>query len=243
MPITADPKRFVRLSYGVYAWVTLILVMIPVIAGLSIVPGVLRRRAVARWGARTILRLIGSTVQIVGARLPDPKASVIVANHSSYLDGVILTAVLPPEFTFLIKHEMTRVPVAAFVLRRLGSEFVDREDVRKRHRSARRLVVSVLRGQPIAVFPEGTFDERPGLKPFHLGAFSAAWKAGLLIVPVVIHGARAKLPGDALLPLPGPLSIEICRPLQARDYPSAVALMNGTRAAILERLPEPDLAA
>jgi 1-acyl-sn-glycerol-3-phosphate acyltransferase len=241
VPVAADTKLIVRLGYGIYTWLALTLVMIPVFLGLCLVPRLQRRRAVARWGARAVFRLVGSPVALVGEPLPDAKASVIVANHSSYLDGPILTAVLPPEFTFVIKHEMTRVPIAGFVLARLGSEFVDRDSAPTRHRSARRLLASVLRGRPIAVFPEGTFDEVPGLKPFHLGAFSAAYKAGLKVVPIVIHGARAKFPSGAFFVRPGPLEVEILAPLPAQAFGSASELVEATRAAILERLGEPDL--
>jgi 1-acyl-sn-glycerol-3-phosphate acyltransferase len=241
VPVAAYPNLFVRLSYAAYAWAALTLVMIPVLLGLVLVPGVLRRRRVARWGARTVFRLIGSPVAVTGHPLGEVRASIIVANHASYLDGPILTAVLPPEFMFLIKHEMTRVPVAAFVLRRLGSEFVDRENRHRRHRSARRLLSSARGGHPLAVFPEGTFDGVPGLKPFHLGAFAAAYKAGASVVPVVIHGARAKFPSGAALIRPGPLRVEVCRALPARDYAGPDELMTAARSAILERLDEPDL--
>ncbi len=51
---------------------------------------------------------------------------VVVANHASYLDGVVMTAALPPRFGFVIKREMESVPLAGALLRRLGSEFVER---------------------------------------------------------------------------------------------------------------------
>ena len=97
---------------------------------------------------------------------------VVVANHASYLDGIILTAALPAGFTYLIKYEMSRVPIAGFILRRLGSAFVDRDDRNDRQRTARALHSLATRGSALGFFPEGTFDKAPGLKPFHLGAFA-----------------------------------------------------------------------
>ncbi len=241
MPAAANTRLWIRLLYGCYAWLILLFVVAPVIAGCLAVPGVHRRRALARWGAATGLKLVGSPVKLMGYPLDDADGSVIIANHSSYLDGIILTAALPPEYTFLIKEEMTDVPIAGFVLRRLGSEFVDRESVRKRQRSARRLVAAARAGRAIAVFPEGTFDAQPGLKPFHMGAFRAAFGAGLNVVPTVIRGARAKLPAETWLAAPGPLEVELCPPLSATNFDSEEALMRATRAAMLERLGEPDL--
>jgi len=232
----------IAILYGAYAWLILLFVATPVAAACLALPGVERRRRVARWGAAAVLRLIGSPVRVSGIPIAEPRSSIVVANHSSYLDGIILTAVLPPEYTFLIKSEMMAVPIAGFVLRRLGSEFVDRANQQQRHRSARRLVDAARSGHALAVFPEGTFDERPGLKPFQMGAFRAAYRNGLAVVPVVIHGARAKLPGDTWLPRPGPLAVEICAPAVTGNHADAHDLMRAVRATMLDRLDEPDLA-
>jgi len=218
------------------------LVTTPVILSCLFVPGLKSRRQLARWGAATVFKLIGSPVTVdgqIGERSPLP---LVVANHSSYLDGMILTAVLPPQYTFLIKREMNSVPIAGFILRRLGSEFVDRASAAQRHRSARRLLEHATHGHAIAVFPEGTFDEQPGLKAFHLGAFRAAHRAGLDVVPVTIRGARQKLPSGALLPAPGPLSVTIGELVSADDANNEHRLMRAAREQILEHLREPDLA-
>jgi 1-acyl-sn-glycerol-3-phosphate acyltransferase len=241
MPPTATAGVLFRLIYAAYAWFVLLFVAIPVAVCFLLLPGLERRRAVARWGAGTVFRMIGSPVRIRGEPLSAGDAAVVVSNHQSYLDGIILTAVLPPQYTFLIKREMVQVPLAGFVLSRLGSEFVDRSDASQRHRSARRLVQAAKERKALAVFPEGTFDAAPGLKPFHTGAFRAAWLGGVSIVPVVITGARAKLPSDCWTPRPGPLWVEFCPRLATGDYPDPTALMRAARGAILDRLDEPDL--
>jgi len=238
--LTASASGLLRLLYGLYAWLVLLLVVV-LVAVCLLLPGLERRRAVARWGAATVFRLIGSPVEVRGRVPTNEDVAVVVANHQSYLDGIILTAVLPPQYTFLIKGEMVRVPLASFVLRRLGSEFVDRASSRQRHRSARRLVQAARAGRALAVFPEGTFDGEPGLKPFHHGAFRAAWQAGLPIAPVVITGARDKLPEGTWLPRPGPLAVEFCPIVASGDFADQGALVRVTRDAILQRLGEPDL--
>ena len=106
---------------------------------------------------------------------------------------------------------------------------------------ARRLVQSAKRGWTLAVFPEGTFDTNPGLRSFRTGAFTAAVRGSLPIVPVVIRGARHKMPGDSLMPRPGGLSVHICDAIEADEFDSVDSLINATRAAMLETLGEPDL--
>ena len=233
-------KRLLHAGYGCYAWLALLLVTVPTCVVLAVTPGVERRRRVARAGARLFFRAIGSPVRVEGRTVEPHYPCVVVANHASYLDGIILTAALPAGFTYLIKHQMKRVPIASFVLRRLGSAFVDRSSHGDRHRTARTMLTLASQGVGLGFFPEGTFDATPGLKPFQLGAFTAAARASLPVVPVVIYGSRQKLPAGRFLPAPGPLRIRICDPVMGQ--PSPHELMAQTRRAMLAHLGEPDLA-
>lgn len=230
-----------RIAYGIYAWAALIVVVIPCTILLCITPGIMRRRRLVKASSQLVCWLTGSAIEQTGWAIPPGYACIVIANHSSYLDGIVLTAALPPRFAFLIKQEMASVPLAGFVLKQIASEFVDRRNPTDRHRMARRLVETAHRGWTLAVFPEGTFDETPGLKHFHTGAFAAAISGGLPILPVVIRGARAKLPSGVNLPRPGSLGIHVCEPLMPDDYASAEALIGAARRALLEHLDEPDL--
>ena len=235
--------RTLHFAYGCYAWLALVVIVIPMCVMLAVMPGLDRRRRVARNSARLFFLAIGSPVRVTGSAVQSHYPCVVVANHASYLDGMILCAALPPGFTYLINTEMSRMPIAGFILRRLGSAFVDRDDRRDRHRTARALHMLATRGSALGFFPEGTFDKAPGLKAFHLGAFSAAARAKLPVIPVVIYGARWKLPSGGLLPRPGPLRVHICEPVRASAADAtARALMAKTRRAMLEHLDEPDLA-
>jgi len=235
-------NRIAHVCYGCYAWLALLAIAALSCVLLAVTPGVERRRQVAKAGARLFFRAIGSPVRVEGSTVQPPYPCVVVANHASYLDGIILTAALPAGFTYLIKHQMKRVPIASFILRRLGSAFVDRSSHGDRHRTARTMLTLASQGVSLGFFPEGTFDATPGLKPFQLGAFTAAARASLPVVPIVIYGSRHKLPAGGFLPKPGPLRIRICDPVAASDPPSPRELMAQTRRAMLAHLGEPDLA-
>src|SRR5690606_40876589 len=85
-----------------------------------------RRGRIGHVTARLFCELAGMQVRLLDeGRLPRGPC-VIVANHASYLDGVVLKASLPARFCFVIKKEVSRIPVAGMLLRRIGSEFVDR---------------------------------------------------------------------------------------------------------------------
>jgi 1-acyl-sn-glycerol-3-phosphate acyltransferase len=233
----------VRAVYGSYTWVALLAIVIPMCVLLAIAPRLHQRRRIARRAARLFLRVIGSPIRVEGSAIEPHYPCVVVANHASYLDGIILTAALPAGFTYLIKRQMASVPIAGFVLRRLGSAFVNREDMHDRKRIARTLMGLARRGDALGFFPEGTFSADPGLKPFHLGAFSAAARAKLPVVPIVIYGSRRKLPSKRLLAAPGPLRVRICDPLDVARHETARDLMQAARRAMLAHLDEPDLAA
>jgi 1-acyl-sn-glycerol-3-phosphate acyltransferase len=231
-------------AYGLACWVTFTLVALGLVAVVAILPGISRRRAATRWGARLFLALAAARPRVSGLeQLPD-EPCVVVANHASYLDGVILTAVLPPRFAFVIKREMTRVPLVHFLLRRIGSQFVERFDTRRGAADARRILALAESQHSLAFFPEGTFRPEPGLRRFQSGAFAAAARGRTPVVPVVIRGSRAMLGADMRLPRRTPLEVIVKPPVRHNGEDDAVAtLRTASRDSILEELAEPDLVA
>jgi 1-acyl-sn-glycerol-3-phosphate acyltransferase len=170
----------------------------------------------------------------------------VVANHASYLDGLVFSAALPPRFGFVIKREMARVPLAGSMLRRIGSEFVERFNRRQGASDARRVLRNAVSGHSLVFFPEGTFSSRPGLLKFHAGAFITAARAGCPVVPAVVRGTRAALAPDRPLPRRALIEVEILPAVVATrtELEAASAeLRERARAAILSHLNEPDLAA
>lgn len=239
------PKHFFgRLGHVVFgAWSTLafVAVALPVVALAAVLPGLERRRRLVRSGAAACFALTATRLEVSGLHhLPD-SGCIVVANHSSYLDGIVLTAVLPPRFGFVIKREMTRVPLAHFLLRRIGSEFVERFDPHRGANDARRIMRRARSRASLAFFPEGTFRREPGLRRFHPGAFVAATRAGVPVVPVVIRGSRAMLPAEQLLPRPGRLEVIVQPPIEPPADQPVRGLLQSARQSILAELDEPDL--
>jgi len=228
--------------YGVFAAATFAAIMVPTICLLAITPGQHNRRALAHKVAALIFYVTGVTPRVSGRENLPSEPCVVVANHASYLDGIILTAVLPPRFTFVIKREMAGMPLAGFMLRRLGSAFVERFD---RHRSAidaRHIMQIAATGESLTFFPEGTFRREPGLRRFHNGAFVAAKRSQLALVPIVIRGSRDILPAGRMLPVPGTIEVTINAPITPDQAgPDAIDPLAACRKSILKGLNEPDL--
>ena len=136
------------------------------------------------------------------------------------------------------------MPLAGLLLKRIGSEFVDRFNRHAGGLDARRLLKAADAGQSLVFFPEGTFVERPGVGKFHTGAFAIAARVGLPVVPVAIRGTRYILPSGRYLPRFGRIDIEILPPLpvSATDTGAVLAIRDQARSRIVNALGEPDLA-
>jgi len=230
-------------AYGVCALAvfSLLLVIATVLA--LVVPRLEWRRRITHRLAQLAVPVLGVRLVVEGLERLPPDSSVVVANHASYLDGVVMKAALPPRFSFVIKREAASMPVAGFLMKRIGSEFVDRHTEGGRRRDAMRVLRRAEEGQALVFFPEGTFDDVPGLKRFHVGAFAAAVRGGMPVVPAVIHGARRAMPNGALVVRPGLVRVEILDPITVPETANAAdALRCEARRRILQRLDEPDLA-
>lgn len=228
---------------GLWAWAVLCLHLPAALAALWLLP-----RPAWRWGscrvlARSCLRLAGYRIDTTGlAHLPDGSC-VLVANHASYLDGLVLAAALPAPVRFVAKGELAGHRLLGPLLSRLGARFVDRLDARRSVADARELAEAARHGPPLLFFAEGTFQRAPGLLPFRLGAFQTAAVAGIPVLPVALAGTRSLLPDGDWLPHPAALQVTLCAPLQAAGtgWHDLIGLRDATHAAVLAHCGEPAL--
>ena len=236
-----------RLIYGLYAALLFLVVALVALLGVLLMPTLEMRRGTARIAARSFFFFAGMPVKRVGRRNLPSGQCIVVANHASYLDGVVMTAALPARFGFVVKREMNTVPLAGLLLRRIGTEFVDRFNRHKGGTDARRVLRTATSGQSLVFFPEGTFTPTVGLGKFHTGAFAIAARAACPVVPAVILGTRRNMPATRVLPRPGPLEVRFGLPIapiaEGPEVDPALALRDQSRQAILQELGEPDLAA
>jgi 1-acyl-sn-glycerol-3-phosphate acyltransferase len=244
--LNSRPPVLLALPYTLYAVAVFTILALAILVVLLVLPGLERRRRLVRAGARFALACMGQRIRLLHAERLPAGPCVVVVNHTSYLDGVVMTAALPARFGFVIKREMDAVPVANLLLRRIGAEFVDRGRTQRSARDARRLLKAAHGAVSMVFFPEGTFGAEPGLLRFHSGAFVFAVRAGLPLVPVALRGTRRALAPGGVLAWPARIDVDILdaiAPAPASDADSAVpALRETARAAILAHCGEPDRA-
>lgn len=241
-PATRGPGSYL---YGIYAWLAFLACLIPAILATALLPGLERRRKTVTACARAAFLLCGISLTVRGEEKLPANECIVVANHASYVDGVILQAVLPSRFSFVIKGEANSMPFLGFLLRRVGARFVDRFSAVGSARDARKLIRAASKGESLAFFPEGTFLPEAGLGKFRAGAFAAAINGNVAVAPVVISGSRRILGGGTILPRHGHLRIEVLNPIEPSDaaFADGKKLAELSRQRILQVLDEPDLLA
>jgi 1-acyl-sn-glycerol-3-phosphate acyltransferase len=235
-------RRSLHLLYGCYAALAFALVAIPVCALVIVMPTLPLRRAVGRAGTRLSMWAIGQPLRIQGLEQLPKSPCVCVANHASYLDGLVLTAALPARFTFLVQSRAAHWPLVGRTLARMGVVFVNRGSAREAAQTTRDLLRRLQHGNSLTIFAEGTFERPAGLMAFHSGAFVLASKAQVPVVPAVIRGTRQLFGDGQRLPGWSRVSIEFlpALPPQGAGRDAANTLRDAARAAILARCGEPD---
>ena len=240
--------RLARLSrealYAAWWWVVFAAVFLFGSLAVLTLPRVAWRWSALRWIGRGALAAMGVPVSTAGIERIPQRDAMLVFNHSSYADALVLTAVLPGEPAIVAKRELSGQFIAGLLLRRLEIPFVERYDVSGSLADAEALITLAREGRILVFFPEGTFTRRAGLSAFYLGAFKIAAEANLAILPGVIRGTRSMLRSDQWFPRHTAISVEIGQPItpSGTDFNSVLWLRDAVRDFILSRCGEPDLA-
>ena len=238
-------QSLLRGVYSGYAWCLFYMLAVPVWFMVVLLPRKGWRWSVMRIASRLLARLSGTPLVVNGHdNLKNDHPVVLVANHMSYLDGLVLVAAFPLELNFVAKAEFKQRFVPRLFLSRMGAEFIERFDVEQGVDGARRITQTGARGKSLLFFPEGTFQRIPGLLPFRMGAFVAAAEADMPVMPIAIRGTRNMLRAGSWFIRRGVITVTIGKPIrpEGSGWPAAVTLRDRAREEILRHCGEPDLA-
>jgi 1-acyl-sn-glycerol-3-phosphate acyltransferase len=232
-----------EMLYAAWWWVVVAMSFVLAWFAVMLLPRRSWRWAGVRAIARAGLAAVGVPVAVIGVdRIPHGNA-MLVFNHSSYMDALVLSAILPGEPVYVAKRELAGQIFAGPFLRRLGALFVERYEISASLADTEAVIAAARQGRNIVFFPEGTFTRRPGLSEFYLGAFKVAAQADLPVLPGIIRGTRTMLRGDQWFPRWTPLSIRIEEPIKSSgtDFASLVRLRDAVRQVVLAHCGEPDI--
>jgi 1-acyl-sn-glycerol-3-phosphate acyltransferase len=158
-----------------------------------------RARLTSAW-SRLVLRAIGIRIEVrqgfafmagsvsgpppvTGG--PSGSAPLVVANHVSWLDPLVMAAVLPCRP--LAKREVRAWPVVGLLAAGAGALFIDRDRLLALPAAVDGVAAALADGHPVVAFPEGTTWCGRGMGSFRPAVFQAALDAGAPVRPVAIR--------------------------------------------------------
>jgi len=121
-------------------------------------------------------------------RVPRYGPGIVVSNHISSLDPLLIQSVCPRLITWMMAKEYFGNPILDWVFNTVGVIPVERSG--KDLASTRAAMRALADGRVLGIFPEGRISETPQLLKFHTGAAMMALKTQSPVYPVYIHGTQ-----------------------------------------------------
>jgi len=169
-------------------------------------------------------------LSVIGMERLPPGPAVLVANHVSWLDPLILPVALPRKPAFLAMEELWRMPVISLIMRAYGPLAIPLRRDTIDAAALKRAREALARGALLIVFPEGGISPDGQLRPFHRGAALLASRAGVPLVPVAITGTADALPLGRIWPRARPITVRVGTPIPPGDG-TREALVSATEGA------------
>jgi 1-acyl-sn-glycerol-3-phosphate acyltransferase len=192
---------------------------------------------VAHVWAKSIIAFSGVKVTVTGLKNIHPEKSYIyMCNHQSNFDIPVLLAFLAVQFRWLAKAELFKIPVFGQGMRGAGYISIDRSNQASAFESISEAARKIKNGVSVMIFPEGTRSKDGKIKAFKKGGFVLAVDSGVPIVPVILKGTYAIMPKGRLRINPGPVDLEIQKPIETCGYTreSKAVLMDRVKAVMCE---------
>lgn len=156
--------------------------------------------------------VIGFQVRHTGVKeIPARGAVLVVCNHQSNLDPLLVGTGCPRRMNYLARHTLFRFAPFAWLLHSVDAIPIRREGVglEGMKESLRRLK----RGEMVLVFPEGTRTRDGEISAFRHGFTTLAVHSGASILPAALEGPFAAWPRGKVLPRPGPVRVHYGPPI------------------------------
>jgi 1-acyl-sn-glycerol-3-phosphate acyltransferase len=177
------------------------------------------------WVSMAVMTL-GFSLRTKGRqRVPRTGPALLIANHQSFLDPILVGLCSRRHLCFLARQTLFRKPAAAWFIGALGAVPIHHEGVGK---EGIRIILDQLKaGRAVVVFPEGTRTEDGALQELRPGIYLLIKRAQAPIVPIGIAGAFQAMPYWRSTPTLAPLflpavktslAVAVGRPLEAGRF-------------------------
>lgn len=242
-------KKILFWPYQLYVWLilmplggilTLLFSTLVVIFSILVSPRFAGRVIASTWG-RTLAWLtpIGVTVE-GGENAQTGRSYVVVCNHQSAVDILVVYGWLKLDLKWVIKKELRKVPGIGIGCEKVGHIFIERNNSDQARQAIAEALDRLDHGIGILFFTEGTRSPDGKLLPFKKGAFRTAIEQQLPVLPVTLVGTRDILPPKSLKPFPGRARLVIHPAIETNGMSQVQMedLMNRVKKTISSALPQ-----
>lgn len=143
---------------------------------------------VARNLSQNIFKSTRSAIQIQGLEnIPQNETLLIVSNHQSNFDVVVLMGYLKIPFGVISKKELKKIPIFSTWMKLFHCVFMDRSTPRKSVEAIQESINNIKAGYSQLIFPEGTRSKSNTMGTFRAGSLKIALKTNTTILPVTVN--------------------------------------------------------
>ncbi|HZD39238.1 MAG TPA: lysophospholipid acyltransferase family protein [Terriglobales bacterium] len=176
------------------------------------------RRYLVHW-ARISLKLARLDITVAGLeRLDLCRPYVFMPNHSSFLDVLLVFALIPHNFRSIVKEEFFSIPLLGLTVKSSGQIPLNRTSPRKGLQSIKQAAELLRKGVSIVVFPEGTRSRDGQIHEFKTTPFVLPIRTRTPVVPVLIEGTFEALPRGSVLLKYHPVKVTFLEPVLADRF-------------------------
>jgi len=165
-------------------------------------------------------------------KIPEEGPCILVCNHVSYVDAVVIAACVRRPIRFVMDHRIFRAPLLSFIFRAMRTIPIasSREDPSVKERALEEVATALREGEIVGIFPEGRLTRTGELNPFRPGILKILRTTPVPVVPMALQGLWGSLfsrshKGSAMRGLRGIFSriaIVAAAPLPAEDVTTDV---------------------
>ncbi|WP_200762158.1 lysophospholipid acyltransferase family protein [Nitrosophilus alvini] len=183
--------------------------------------------------SKSILKLLGIDIKTEGKI--DENADMLVMNHKSMLDIIIMEAFYPKDLCWIAKKELFDMPLFGLMLKLPDNIAIDRQDKKGILHLLKETKKKVKNSHKVlAIFPEGTRAKGDRLLPFKPGASVIADKLDMRVQPIVIINSREIFDSKKLELNPGTVKIKFLPSFKAKENPDWLKNLRDEMQKILD---------
>ena len=156
---------------------------------------------------------------------------VFVSNHQSNFDIFVIYGRLPVVFKWLMKKEISRIPIVGTACKAAGHIAIDRSRAKSAAEGLQAVGQQLVNGVSTVIFPEGTRTPDGEVKAFKRGAFQVALDLHLPVIPITMIGCYEVMNRHAWFVTRHPIKMVVGEEIKPEDLTIELA-----RERVVERM-------